>query len=265
MSAWLTPRVRLGATASLIVLIASALLVTPHLFHDDAADAPGSLTSVESSIDLHTVPPPPSRTSPIVLPHVVHDEPDVTPRPPSLGQLSPRGGASPSTQADSAELESGSGSDLNSPTDQDSAADSAGASYSLAADGSAGADQFAANGLLVPPSGGSDGPRGGNPKQQQPVPLGYGNGGGSAPGPVVSPSIALPVIQSIAPPLNGSGSGDDTGPPPEGPPGPPPIEPPIKPPDPPVVQVPEPASLMMAGMGALGFMIRARLARKRRG
>jgi len=260
MPAWLTPRIRLGATALLIVLIAGALLVTPQLFHEDNAHAPGSLTSVNASIDLHTVPPPPSRKPPIVLPHVVLDEPDVTPRPPSPRRLSPGDVASQTAaQADSADSTE-SGSDLRSPTDQRSTGDSAGPSYSLGSDGSAGPNQSAANGVMVPPSGCADcssgGPRGGTPKPQQPIPLGYDNGGGSAPGPVAVPSITPPsVIQPIAPPPNGSGSGDDPGPP---------IEPPIEPPDPPVVQVPEPTSFVMAGMGALGFMIR-RLARKRRG
>jgi len=264
MPAWLTPRVRLGATASLIVLIAAALGVTPHLFHDDAADAPGSLSSLNSSIDLHAVPPPPSRKPPIVLPHIVLSEIDSTPRPPS-GPLSPPrgaadGGASYSTQTDSPESAQSAESDQTSQAGEGSQGDSAGPSYSLASDGSQGGGggaPFAANGILVPPSAASGGLRGGAPKQQQPIPLGYDSGGvPPPPPPVVVPSVVPPVVvQPVTLPPNGSGSGDNPGDPP----------PPIKPPDPPVVQVPEPASLAMAGLGALSFMIRARLAPKRRG
>ena len=266
MPVWLTPRIRLGATAVLIVLIAGALLVTPQLFHDDNANAPGSLTSVNASIDLHTVPPPPSRKPPIVLPHVVLSEPDSTLPSQSLRQGARNGDAAASTsstQADQSTQASDAEPDPESQATQaaqDSTNDSAGPSYSLASDGSSsgGSAPSAANGSLVSPSGGggAGGPRGGTPKQQQPIPLGYDNGG--SPGPVLVPPVTPPpVIQPVVLPPNGSVNGDFSGPPPTDPPGPPPI-------DPPVVQVPEPTSFVMAGMGALGFMIR-RLARKRRG
>lgn len=271
MPVWLTPRVRLGVTAALIVLIACGLLVTPYLFHDDVADAPTSLTSINSSVDLHTVPPPPSRKPPIVLPHVVLSDIDSTPRPPS-GPLSQRrgvaggdasGSTTSSTQADSPESTQSAESDQTSQADQNSQGDSAGPSYTLASDGSPGGGSsggspggggapFGANGILVPPSAGSGDTRGGTPKQQQPIPLGYNSGVvPPPPPPVVIPPVVPPVVvQPVTLPTVGSGPGDNPGDPP---------------PDPPVVQVPEPASLAMAGIGALGFIIRARRARKRRG
>jgi hypothetical protein len=265
MPVWLTPRVRLGVTASLIALITCGLLVTPYLFHDDAAGTSDSLTSVNASIDLHTVPPPPSRKPPIVLPHLVLSEPDSTLPPQSLRQSARNGGGLASTGSTQG-AQSTQGDQQADPVStaqaaQDSTTYSAGPSYSLASDGSSsgGAAPSAATGSLAPPSvggvgGDAGGTRVGSPKQQQPVPLGYGSGG--SPAPVsIPPVVPPPVIQPVVLPPNGSVNGDFSGPPPTDPP------PPI---DPPVVQVPEPTSFVMAGVGALGFMIR-RLARKRRG
>ena len=265
MPAWLTPRIRLGATASLIVLIAVGLLVTPQLFHDDDADAPVSLTSVNSSVESatrslrHRV----AGRRLCCLTSVL-DKPDSTPRPPSPRQLSPTGGASASTQADPPT------SEQESPTAQDSAHDSFGPSYSLASDGSAGADgstgpgQFAANGLVVPPSGGaSGGPRGAARNSSSRCLLAM------APAVAVHPVLLCrpgdrtcqrdsnrsrchPMVQAAVM-MRGHRKAR---------------HPSIRrsePPDPPMVQVPEPTSFVMAGMGALSFMIRARLARKRRG
>jgi hypothetical protein len=119
-------------------------------------------------------------------------------------------------------------------------------------------------------------------------PGGGGGGGGFAQGPGSSTPALLDTNTPTTP---GSGSGDRGGspPPPDDGGGPkPPADPPVRPisptgpndpdgpddpgnplgpgPQPPeVVQVPEPSALVTAGMGALSFMIRVRLARKRRG
>jgi hypothetical protein len=103
---------------------------------------------------------------------------------------------------------------------------------------------------------------------------GSGGGGGSesTPGTDALPPV---IVTDFAPPTDkGNGPGDQGGPSTSDGPSPSnprdrptsdptdPNEPDPQPTD--VLQVPEPSTLIMAGAGALGFMIRGRLTRKRR-
>jgi hypothetical protein len=270
MPAWLSPRVRLGATASLIVLIACALLLTPHLFHDDDADAPVSLTSESASVDLLA----PSPLSP-VLPRRV----------PRLAIDGSVPGSSPPSRALWLR------NDLDSPAN-DTESDSSPAAAPDPVVDWVGQNPFAAQGVAWPlfdcPDCGPT-PRlssqfthplffeiaaGGGP--------GGGVGGGRAPDSDTLPPVT--VTDFDTPPTSGNGPGDQTsstpddpGPPRDGGPKPPiDLNGPEGPGDPhnpdgpdpgtpEVVQVPEPSAFVMAGMGVLSVMTRARLARKRRG
>ena len=287
MPAWLSPRVRLGVTASLIVLIACALLLTPHLFHDDDPDAPGSLTTESASIDL----PPaslPSSTLP-VLPRLVTSPAIDNPAP---GALPPLHSPSPATGADGTEGGSDSSADTAPDIVLDWLAQNPLADQGIALPSSDCVDcdstprQVArlstANGPLfaLGPGGGGGGGGGGSFASglsagtsglvDTSTPTNQGSGprdrgvstppvdGGSPGGP--NPP-GNPPGQPIGPtgpngPKGPEGPGDPNDP--ENPDGPGPH-------DPPVAQVPEPSSLIVAGAGALSFMIRARLARKRRG
>ena len=292
MPAWLSPRVRLGVTASLIVLIACALLLTPHLFQDDDPDSPASLTTESASIDL-----PPASTPPSTLP--------VLPRqvtPPAIDNpvpsaLPPLHTPPPATGAHG----TGGGSDSSADTAPDIVLDWL-AQNPLADQGIAlpssdcvdcdstprqVARLSTANGPLF-----ALGPGGGG---------GGGGGGGSASGlsagtsGLVDSSTPVqgsgPADQGVSTPPDDGGNPGDPNPPgnppgqpigptgPNGPDGPKGPEGPGDPTnpndpenpdgpgphDPPVAQVPEPSSLIVAGAGALSFMIRAHLARKRRG
>jgi PEP-CTERM motif len=270
MPAWLSPRVRLGVTVSLIVLIACAIVLTPYLFHDDA-DAPGSLTSESASIDLLPSSPPPP-----VLPRSVRPAIDgLVPLslPPSREASLPNGS---DTYASEAATDS-------SPDDAAKPVPDWFEPSALAAQG-------------IPWSSIDCVDCGPTPSQvamlkQQPIYLSPGGGsGGGGGGGLAAPSMVSPAtVTDVEPPTaQGDGPGDGPSTPP-GPPGNgpnPPTNPPTTPvaptdphgpegpgdpgdpiePDPhepPVVQVPEPASLVMAGAGALSFMIRGHLSRKR--
>ena len=263
--------------ASLILLIAGALLVTPQLFHDDNANAPGSLTSVNASIDLHSASPPPSPVVPRYVPRLLTRDALSSPSLP------------PPTR--DASLPTGSDTHPGEPV-SDSLPDRA----SDPVVDWLGQNPLAAQGIALPLSGCVDcdtTPRHVTKLSTANGPMFAsgpgGSGGGFAPGPgsntpgLVNPNT--PTTPGSGPGDQGSTPADDGGnpggpPPPTNPPGEPisppgpngpdgprdpgdPTGPDPQPPE--VVQVPEPSALVMAGMGALSFMIRARLARKRRG
>ena len=295
MPAWLSPRVRLGVTASLIVLIACALLLTPHLFHDDDPDAPGSLTTESASIDLPPASPPSSTL--LVLPRQVTSPAIDYPAP---GALPPLHSPSPATGAD--------GTDGGSDSSADTAPD-------IVLDWLA-QNPLADQGIALPSSDCVDCDS--TPRQVARLStangplfaLGPGGGGGGGGGGVGGSASGLSagtsgLVDTSTPTTQGSGPGDQSvstppddrgnpgGPnPPGNPPGQPigptgpngpdgpkgpggpgdptgpndPGNPDAPGPhDPPVAQVPEPSSLIVAGAGALSLMIRAHRARKRRG
>jgi hypothetical protein len=270
MPAWLSPRVRLGVTASLIVLIACAIVLTPYLFHEDDAEAPGTLASEIASVDLPTSQAPEMRRSlkhPLVMPVA----------------FSPSQPLSWQTILDT------SGSD-GEPGPSPSTSPEPEIDW-------LGQNPLVSQGIVWPAVDCGDcGPAPRNGFQvTHPlfIELGTagapGGGGGGAPGPTAFPSVTITDYEP--PPMPGNGPGDQgantqSNPPDDGDPKPPgqpigptgpndpnapngprdpngPTEPDPTRPD--VVQVPEPTSFVIAGMGALSFMIRARLARQRRG
>lgn len=262
MPAWLSPRVRLGATVLLIVLIACAIVLTPYLFHDEA-DAPDSLTSASATVDL-------SASSSPSLPRRATSHPFIPVAYPHSNELSLP------TNSDTYASDSDSESDPSAETTAEPVIDWLGQ------------NPLAGQGIAWPLSDCLDcGPTPRQPRQFthllffEITPGGApgGGGGGGAAGPTELPPV---TVTDFEPPTTaGDGPGDGTstppgpenGPPdgrtgpdqPNGPKGPGDPGDPIGPDphEPPVVQVPEPASFVMAGAGALSFMIRAHLSRKR--
>jgi len=270
MPAWRSPRVRLGVTASLIVLIACAIVLTPYLLHDDDAEAPDTLNSEIASVDLPQSEPdttPRSLKRPLVMPVAFSPPPEF----------------SWSSLVDTSGSDGGAG--LSPDTTSEPVIDWLGQ------------NPLVGQGIVWPETDCSDCEPAPRQRYQATHPLFIelgtaapaGGGGGGAPGATELPSLTVTDYEPPIIPGNGPGdSGPNTqsGPSENGDPGPPnppgqpggptgpnepndprdpdgPEEPDPTPPD--VVQVPEPASFVMAGMGALSFMIRARLARKRRG
>ncbi len=272
MPAWLTPRVRLGVTASLVVLIACTLLVAHDLFHDGAADAPSSLTTESASIDLPLAAPPSSPVVPDQISGPAVETPVPFSLPPSRNPSSAPRSDSHGTAAESDWPPAGMPAAVVNWAEQNTLAmQSIEWPLSDCLDCSSAPGQvavFSANGAMF--GGGFGGGVGfasgagigatGLADTSNPTTPGSGlsDQGMLAPSGGSNPdSLNLPTTPPDQPVALMGPEGSDDGDP-GNPIGPDPQQPPM-------VQVPEPASLGMAGAGALTVLIRARLARKRRG
>ncbi|HVQ16042.1 MAG TPA: PEP-CTERM sorting domain-containing protein [Vicinamibacterales bacterium] len=269
MPAWLPPRVRLGVTASLVVLIACTLLVAPHLFHDGAAGAPSSLTTESASIDLPLASPPSSPVLPNQISGPAVETPAPFSLPPSRNPSSAPRSDSHATAAEPNVPPAGASAAVINWAGQNSLA-TQGIAWPLSdcldcistpgqvATFSANGARFAGGGGGFASGAGSGAPGladtsnpttpGSGPSDQVLAPPGGGSNPGGPNLPTTPPN--RPVTLTGPEGSDDGDPGDPIGPDPQ---------------QPPMVQVPEPASLVMAGAGALTLMIRARLARKRRG
>ena len=266
MSARLLPRVRLGVMASVFVLILCALLLTPHGY------------------DNRHTPDPDSRPSAAI------DRIEATPQTTNSPELEPPA-TDPLTSFSVAPSPITLTTNVAQTTaESDGALDSSSPAVSEPAFDWLGANPLADHGILMPLPGCRDcDPVPGQSAGLFPSSIsggaagsggGGGTGGGGGAGQARSLGLTIPLTDSN--PLifsdNIVGGGDpgasapplDTKRPPDGPNvgnGGTPVQPIalIDPRPPDVAQVPEPTALVLTGAGALGFMIRVGLARKRRG